>query len=78
MNYRVAGLGFLAYDNKDIKGNAGLYDQRLALQWVQHNIHYFGGDRKHVTLFGESAGGASTSIHLASPGSAGLFKLVCI
>nr|XP_046245260.1 acetylcholinesterase-like [Scatophagus argus] len=75
MNYRLGPLGFLSLpDNKNVRGNAALLDQRLALQWVANNIAAFGGDPSKVTLFGESAGSASVGFHLLSPGSHGLFK----
>ncbi|XP_030007080.1 acetylcholinesterase-like [Sphaeramia orbicularis] len=75
MNYRVGAFGFLSLpDNKNIRGNAGLLDQRLALQWVADNIAAFGGDPSKVTLFGESAGSASVGFHLLSPGSKDLFQ----
>ena len=39
--------------------NAALYDQELALQWVQKYIHLFGGDKDQVTIVGDSSGGGS-------------------
>lgn len=74
MNYRLGALGFLSLGTEDIPGNAGLKDQTLALKWVQTNIHYFGGDPDKVTIFGESAGGASVQYHMLSPMSKGLFR----
>ncbi|KAK5459846.1 hypothetical protein LTS15_003975 [Exophiala xenobiotica] len=62
MNYRVGAFGWLAGPTLQSEGgvsNAGLYDQRLALEWVQNNIHLFGGDPTKVTVMGESAGGGS-------------------
>ncbi|XP_049792056.1 para-nitrobenzyl esterase-like [Schistocerca nitens] len=77
-NYRVGSIGFLSLQNDDITGNAGLKDQVMALQWVQRNIAAFGGDPDRVTVFGESAGGASTSHMLLSPAAKGLFSGVII
>lgn len=75
MNYRLGALGFLSLpDNEHVRGNAGLLDQRLALQWVANNIAAFGGDPSTVTLFGESAGSGCVGLHLLSPGSQDLFQ----
>lgn len=46
--------------------NLGFLDQRFALDWVQRNIHAFGGDAEKVTLFGESAGAFSIDTLLTS------------
>ncbi|KAK6375899.1 hypothetical protein LTS17_007721 [Exophiala oligosperma] len=60
MNYRVGLFGFLpAGIAGEGVSNAGLLDQRLALEWVQKYIHLFGGDPSRVTIMGESAGGGS-------------------
>lgn len=72
-NYRLGILGFLSTEDHNSIGNFGLYDQMLALKWIQENIIYFGGDPKQVTLFGQGAGASSIMYHLMSESSTHLF-----
>ena len=48
--------------------NAGLYDQRAALQWIQSYISLVGGDPTQVSAWGESAGASSIMHQLVSFG----------
>lgn len=69
INYRLSAWGFLSgSDELKASGalNLGLRDQRLALHWVQENIAAFGGDPEKVSIWGESAGGASVGFHLTA------------
>ncbi|XP_029655910.1 acetylcholinesterase-like [Octopus sinensis] len=65
-NYRIGMLGFIALGHPQADGNGGLFDQLLAMKWVKNNIANFGGDPTRITIYGESAGAASVSIHLVS------------
>jgi len=73
INYRLGSLGFFSLEHQAF-GNQGLRDQTLALQWVQQNIHIFGGNPNEVTIFGESAGAFSVFYQTLSPMAKGLFK----
>jgi len=75
VNYRLGVLGFLAHKSLGAhSGDYGLQDQQAGLRWVKQNISRFGGDPHNVTVFGESAGGASTCAQIASPTAQGLFE----
>jgi carboxylesterase type B len=71
LNYRVGAFGFLAGRSYESQGgllNAGLFDQRMALQWIKDHIHRFGGDKNQVTVFGESGGSGSILHHVTAGG----------
>nr|XP_015857362.1 bile salt-activated lipase isoform X1 [Peromyscus maniculatus bairdii] len=73
-NYRVGPLGFLSTGDANLPGNFGLRDQHMAIAWVKRNIAAFGGDPDNITIFGESAGGASVSLQTLSPYNKGLIR----
>jgi carboxylesterase type B len=77
INYRLSAFGFLSGGEASAAGisNNGIRDQRLALEWLQENIAAFGGSPEKVTIFGESAGAGSCTLHvLAYNGEASLIE----
>uniref|UniRef100_A0A3B3ZF18 Carboxylic ester hydrolase n=1 Tax=Periophthalmus magnuspinnatus TaxID=409849 RepID=A0A3B3ZF18_9GOBI len=74
LGYRVGALGFLSTGESDLPGNYGLWDQQAAIAWVHRNIRSFGGDPNNITLFGESAGGASVSFQTLTPHNKGMIR----
>ena len=73
VTYRLNLLGFLAGEAVRADGdlNAGLLDQRVAIEWVQRHIEKFGGDPDNITIDGESAGAGSVVMHIVSYGGQG-------
>ncbi|CAK5266236.1 unnamed protein product [Mycena citricolor] len=75
-NYRLGPLGWPQGSEASNEGslNLGLRDQVAALEWVQKNIGKFGGDKRKVLAFGESAGSMMTSMLFLSPQMDKLFR----
>uniref|UniRef100_A0A914CQ54 Carboxylic ester hydrolase n=1 Tax=Acrobeloides nanus TaxID=290746 RepID=A0A914CQ54_9BILA len=67
IQYRLGFLGFFTTFTEDFPPNLGMLDQVEAFRFVQQEISNFGGDPSRVTIWGESAGGASVSAHSYSP-----------
>ncbi|KAI0140042.1 carboxylesterase family protein [Hypoxylon sp. NC0597] len=70
MNYRLGFFGFAQSNALESEGseNAGLRDQRLAIEWVRDNIAHFGGDPEKITIFGQSSGGLAVGIQIMAYG----------
>jgi len=78
VEYRLGMLAFFANpllttEGGGASGHYGLLDMIAALTWVQQNISAFGGDPKHVMVFGQSAGSYDIQFLLAAPAAKGLF-----
>ena len=66
-NYRLNIFGFpnpqqstsSSTATNPVTPNAGLLDQRLAIEWLHTNIASFGGDPARMTILGHSAGSQS-------------------
>jgi len=80
INYRLDIFGFMAHpklreeDPNNSTGSYGTMDQAYALRWVKENIENFGGDPDNITVFGQSAGGASVCSMIATPLARGNFN----
>ncbi|KAI0160931.1 carboxylesterase family protein [Hypoxylon sp. FL1284] len=70
MNYRLGVFGFSQSDALKSEGseNAGLRDQRLAIEWVRDNIAHFGGDPEKITISGQSSGGLAVGLQIMAYG----------
>ena len=80
IQYRLGVFGYFAHpalqeeSTNHTTGNYGLLDQIKALEWINNNASYFGGDASNITIAGESAGSSSVSALCSSPLASGLFK----
>eukprot|EP00057_Strongylocentrotus_purpuratus_P035125 XP_797799.2 PREDICTED: uncharacterized protein LOC593219 [Strongylocentrotus purpuratus] len=59
INYRFLTFGFFSTDDDTAPGNYGLWDQRLAIEWVRDNIGAFNGDGSKITIVGQGREGAT-------------------
>ena len=67
VNYRLNIFGSLFRQEANVLGNQFVYDNIMALEWVEKNIQYFGGNKDSITIFGESAGGQIVGNLLSLP-----------
>lgn len=77
VTHRLGAFGFLHLaeaGGSDFasSGAVGMMDIVAALQWVKDNIAQFGGDPSRVLVYGQSGGGAKTSVLLGMPSAKGL------
>uniref|UniRef100_A0A915CUW7 Protein kinase domain-containing protein n=1 Tax=Ditylenchus dipsaci TaxID=166011 RepID=A0A915CUW7_9BILA len=76
IQYRVAFWGFFSLGDDQNAGNLGFWDQTAALAFINKRIHLFGGNPNRVTVWGNSAGSASSHSLTISPHSNKYFHQV--
>ena len=84
VNHRLSSFGYL--NLKDLgapaefafAGVCGVMDMTASLEWVRDNIANFGGDPDRVMIFGQSGGGAKTSVLMGTPAAKGLFHRAAV
>lgn len=79
VNHRLGAFGFLHLaefggDEFATSGTVGMQDIVAALGWVRENVAAFGGDPDRVLVYGQSGGGAKTSVLMAMPQAKGRFQ----
>jgi len=84
VNHRLASFGYLnlvdvgAPSEFAYAGVTGVMDMTASLEWVRDNIANFGGDPNKVFIFGQSGGGAKTTVMLGNPQAKGLFHRAAV
>jgi para-nitrobenzyl esterase len=84
VNHRLSAFGYInlvdagAPGDFEYAGVAGIMDLTQSLEWVRDNIEEFGGDPTRVMIFGQSGGGAKTSVMLGNPAAKGLFHRAAV
>ncbi|MBR5070282.1 MAG: carboxylesterase family protein, partial [Oscillospiraceae bacterium] len=79
IGYRLNVFGQLCHPEltatqPEAPANFCFLDQAYGIAWVKRNIANFGGDPENITIFGQSAGGASVLTHMCASQSEGLFQ----
>ena len=71
----INGTSKRSLGDERLTGNFGIWDQVMALTWVQQNIISFGGDPERVTVFGPDSTGATIMAMMSNQGvSQSLFQ----
>lgn len=83
-NHRLASFGYLHLADLGAPpefaraGAVGMMDLVAVLQWVRQNAEAVGGDPNAVMIWGQSGGGAKTSVMLGMPSAKGLFHRAAV